>query len=189
MLASLLTNVIQGFYINLPIGGIALLFILFIHIPERRVKQTTKRTFRSIFESLDIPGFFLFAPAAIQFLLALEWGGTTYRWGSATVIGLFCGSAATLAVFVAWEHYRGDTAMIPLSMLKRRVVWSSCLTIFFTFSNMLIVTYYIAIYFQAVKGDSPTMSGVSTLPTILSQMIFAVTSGVLGEYLAVLVEG
>jgi hypothetical protein len=86
---------------------------------------------------------------------------------------------------VAWEHYRGDTAMIPLSMLKQRVVWSSCLTMFFTFSNMLTITYYLAIYFQAVKGDSPTMGGVSILPTILSQIIMAVISGVLGQYLAV----
>ena len=72
--------------------------------------------------------------------------------------------------------------MIPLSMLRRRVVWSSCFTMLFTFANMLTTTYYLAIYFQAVKGDSPTMSGVSTLPTILSQMMMAVTSGVLGQY-------
>jgi hypothetical protein len=169
-----------GFYINLPIGGVALFFISFLQIPERRVKSTTKLTFRSVFESLDIVGFCLFAPAAIQFLLALEWGGTTYRWDSATVIGLFCGSAGTLAVFLAWEHRRGDTAMIPLAMLKRRVVWSSCLTIFFTFANMLTTTYYLAIYFQAVKGKTPTMSGVDTLPTIMSGMVMAVSAGALG---------
>jgi hypothetical protein len=71
--------------------------------------------------------------------------------------------------------------MIPLSMLSRRVVWSSCLTMFFTFGNMMTTTYYLAIYFQAVKGDSPTMSGVSTLPTILSTMMMAIGSGVLGK--------
>ena len=97
------------------------------------------------------------------------------------VIGLFCGSAGTLAVFLAWEYKQGDTAMIPLSMLKQRVVWSSCLTMFFTFANMITTTYYLAIYFQAVKGDSPTMGGVSTLPTILSQILLAVISGVLGQ--------
>lgn len=166
------------FYINLPIGGVALLFILFINIPQQHT-TTKKHTFRSIYDSLDIPGFCLFAPAAIQFLLALEWGGSVYRWNSAMVIGLFCGSAGTLAVFLAWEYKRGDTAMIPLSMLKRRVVWSSCLTMFFTFANMITTTYYLAIYFQAVKGDSPTMSGVSTLPTILSQILLAIISGVL----------
>jgi hypothetical protein len=169
-----------GFYINLPIGGVALVFIAFLHIPERRVKSNAKRTFRSVFKSLDFLGFCVFAPAAIQFLLALEWGGTKYAWNSATVIGLFCGSAGTLAVFLAWENKRGDMAMIPLSMLKRRVVWSSCLTIFFVFGNIQTIMYYLAIYFQAVKGESPTMSGVDTLPTILCSLVMAVVSGALG---------
>lgn len=71
--------------------------------------------------------------------------------------------------------------MIPLSMLRQRVVWSSCLTMFFIFGNMMTTTYYLAVYFQAVKDDSPTMSGVSTLPTVLSQIMLAVISGVLGQ--------
>ena len=170
----------RGFYINLPIGGVALFFIAFLHVPERRIKSTTKHTIGSVFESLDVVGFGIFAPAAIQFLLALEWGGTKYAWNSATVIGLFCGSVGTLAVFLVWENRRGDTAMIPLSMLKRRVVWSSCLTIFFIFGNMLTTTYYLAVYFQAVKGESPTISGVDTLPTILGSLVMAVVSGALG---------
>jgi hypothetical protein len=143
-------------------------------VSERRAKKSNKYTSRSIFESLDIVGFCLFAPAAIQFLLALEWGGTTYTWKSATVIGLFCVSVGTLAVFLAWEYHRGDTAMIPLSLMKQRVVWSSFLTIFFLFANLMTSTYYLAIYFQAVKGKTPTMSGVDILPNILSSMFMAV---------------
>ena len=42
---------------------------------------------------------------------------------------------------------------------------------------MLTTTYYLAIYFQAVKGKSPTMSGVDILPTVLSSMFTAVGSG------------
>jgi hypothetical protein len=63
-------------------------------------------------------GFALFAPAAIQFLLALEWGGTRYPWASAIVISLFCGAAGTFAIFIYWEHRKGETAMIPLSMVR-----------------------------------------------------------------------
>jgi hypothetical protein len=118
-----------------------------------------------------------------MFLLAIEWGGTTYRWSSANVIGLFCGSAATLVAFLLWEERQGDAAMIPLSMLRQRVVWSSCLTYFFLASNMMVTSFYMAIYFQAVLGKSPTMSGVSILPSILSNMLLAVISGVLGVYI------
>ena len=73
-----------------------------------------------------MPGF-LFAPTVIMLFLALEWGGTKYAWKSATVIGLFCGSFGNLLLFLAWKHRVGAEAMIPLHLLKNRIVWSSCL--------------------------------------------------------------
>jgi len=172
----------SGFFINLPIGGVVFLALIFIHIPDRRPKSEIKTGLPAILHSFDLPGFAIFASAAIMFLLAIEWGGTTYRWGSATVIGLFCGAAGALVVFLLWEHRRGDTAMLPLSMLSQRIVWSSCLTYFFICSNLLVTSFYMAIYFQAVRGTSPTMSGVYLLPSILSQMLFAMFSGVQGLF-------
>jgi Fungal trichothecene efflux pump (TRI12) len=136
----------------------------------------------AILRSFDIPGFTIFAAAAIMFLLAIEWGGTRYKWDSATVIGLFCGSGGALVAFLLWEHRQGDAAMIPLSMLSQRIVWSSCLTYFFLCANMMCTSFYMAIYFQAVRAKTPTMSGVSILPSILSNMAFAVFSGILGAY-------
>jgi hypothetical protein len=125
----------------------------------------------------------LFAPAAIQFLLALEWGGTQYPWSSSTVIGLFCGAAGNFAIFVGWEYRKGEAAMIPLSMVKQKVVASSCVVVFFFFGSAMTMSYYLPIYFQAVRGVTPTLSGVYTLPAILSQMLFAILSGYLGSSL------
>lgn len=116
-----------------------------------------------------------------MFLLALEWGGDEYAWNSAMVIGLFCGSAVNLAVFLAWEYKKGDGAMIPLSMVRKRIVWSAMIVMFLFFGAMLTHGYYVAIYFQAVKGVSPTLSGVYILPAILSQVLFAIISGVGGK--------
>jgi hypothetical protein len=154
--------------------------IAFIHIPDRIVKSTIKPTIMSTISTLDIPGFLLFAPTSIMFLLALEWGGTTYPWEDAKIIGLFCGSAGMLAVFLAWEYKEGDSAMIPFSMLKNRVVYTASLTIFFFFGALLLTAYYLSIYFQGVKGVTPMFSGVYLLPGILSQMVGAVSSGLLG---------
>ena len=131
-------------------------------------------------EKLDVLGFALFAPCAIQFLLALEWGGTRYAWESATIIGLFCGAAGTFCVFLVWEYRRGDSAMIPFSMVRRRIVWCSCSVTFFFMGSMMITSYYMPIYFQAVRNATPTMSGVYILPGILSQILFAIVAGVLG---------
>lgn len=64
------------FYINLPIGGLALLAIFFfLQIPDQ--PETKLPTWEKI-RRLDIPGTFLVAPGAICLLLALQWGGQTY---------------------------------------------------------------------------------------------------------------
>lgn len=115
-------------------------------------------------------------------LLAVEWGGTQYSWNSPTIIGLFCGSAAALLLFLVWEHKRGERALLPLSILKQRIVWSSCLQTFFICANMVTTSYYMALYFQAVRDKTPTVSGVYLLPAILSQMFFGIAAGVLGSF-------
>ena len=72
--------------------------------------------------------------------------------------------------------------MIPLSMLRIRVVW--CGSVFYgLFIGMVLTgTYYLPIYFQAVKGVSPITSGVWVLPIILTQLLAAVLSGFLSKY-------
>ncbi|KAG6986530.1 hypothetical protein G7Y79_00078g099840, partial [Physcia stellaris] len=81
------------FYINLPIGGVTAAILLLIKIPDRTAQHKGTPLPTILRERLDLLGFAIFAPAAIQFLLALQWGGTKYRWNSPTVIGLFCGAA------------------------------------------------------------------------------------------------
>ena len=172
-----------GFYINLPIGGASAVLLFLIHIPDRlENSKAEKYTFRELLSKLDIGGFCLFAPSAIMLLMALQWGGSEYAWNSATVIGLLCGSAGTFAIFAAWEYRLGDNAMIPYSMLRKREVWSSCVVTGLFFGGLLTFTYYLPIYFQAVKGVAPSPSGVYILPGILSQMVMAAVSGVLGKF-------
>ncbi|KAG0646296.1 Efflux pump, partial [Hyphodiscus hymeniophilus] len=167
------------FYINLPPGGLVAIALIFVPIPGRRPKREIKTGLRAILQSFDLPGFAIFAGAAIQFLLAIEWGGAKYRWGSSVIIGLFCGFAVTLLVFGLWEHRRGNIAMFPLSMLRQRIVWTSCATYFFINGNMIVTSFYMSIYFQAVRGESPTLSGVHLLPSVLGQMVLAIACGIL----------
>jgi hypothetical protein len=153
-----------------------------VEIPDQAVKPSIKSAMNTILHKLDLIGFVLFAPAAIQLLLALEYGSSKYPWGSATVIGLFCGAAGTFALFLYWEYRQGDRAMIPLSMVAKRTVWSSCLVMLALFAMVLSAVYYLPVYFQAIKHEPPLMSGVYMLPSILSQLLFAVTSGALSKF-------
>lgn len=171
-----------GFYINLPVGGVAgLILLVFIKVPET-VKPRTLSIRKIILTKLDIIGFVLFAPAAIQVFLALEWGGSKYHWYSATIIGLFCGAGGTAIVFGVWEYYQGDNAMAPFSMLRIRAVWTSCFVMFLFFGCLQIASYYLPIYFQTVRGTSAMVSGVHMLPNVLSQLISTVGSGALGKF-------
>ena len=168
------------FYINLPIGGAAAVLLFLVHIPNASQRDDKRSTVEIILTKLDLLGFCLFAPAAVQLLLALQWGGTSYLWGSATIIGLFCGAFGTFCMFLLWEHRKGDDAMVPFSMVRQRPVWSGSLVSLFFMGSQLIVSYYLPIYFQSIKNATPTLSGVYILPGILSQIIFATVSGVLG---------
>ncbi|TGO75622.1 hypothetical protein BELL_0202g00050 [Botrytis elliptica] len=165
------------FYINLPCGFLVSLLLLSITIPERLHPTALTLTPLQRIQHLDLLGFFLFAPTAIQFLLALEWGGTMYPWSSSHITRLFIGSFFNFLLFLYREYRAGDEAMIPLSLVRNTVVWTCCCTNFLFMAGMLTLSYYLPIYFQGVRGVQPTMSGVYTLPGILSQMLFAIISG------------
>ncbi|KAJ5278978.1 hypothetical protein N7478_004350 [Penicillium angulare] len=168
------------FYINLPVGGLVALIMAFIRVPEPLVKPPIRQAAATILQEFDLIGFALFTPAAIQLLLALSYGsGGNFAWGSATIIGLFCGSGGTFIVFLLWENHKGAKAMVPLKMIAKRKVWSSCLLMMGLSGTVIISSYYLPIYFQSVHNDSPIRSGVSMLPLMLGQVVFSVVSGLM----------
>jgi MFS family permease len=168
------------FYINLPLGAITGVILAFIHIPDGKL-ATAKATWKQQVKRLDLPGFLLFTPTCTMLLLALEWGGTTYSWKSATIIGLFCGSVGLCVVFVAWEYRRGETAMIPLSVVRNRYVAFATITTIVSQGSLLLITYYLPVWFQVVKNVSPIMGGVDYLPSVFSQVFASVLTGALSK--------
>lgn len=178
------------FYINLPIGGLVAAMLVFVHIPDQP-KPPPMSVVRSIHSKLDLIGFALFTPAIIELLLALQWGGNRFAWDSPQVIGLFCGAGGTLIAFLAWDYHKGDAAMVPFSMVRQRSVWTSCLVYGFLMAQLYTSSYYLPVYFQAVKGATPLLSGVYLLPSILSQLFSSIVSGILvgrlGYYLPFIV--
>jgi hypothetical protein len=171
-----------GFYINLPLGAFTVLVLLLLRIPEQTPKQSALLILPKLYHYLDLVGFLLFAPAVLQLLLALQYGGNQYSWNSSCVIGLFCGSAATFVVWLFWNQYKGDNALLPPSMIKRREVWSSGLYQAFMIAAVYGSTFYLPIYFQAINNATAMLSGVYLLPTILPQLFAAGLSGVLRKF-------
>lgn len=155
--------------------------LLFVTIDDQAPILRPQQILPTLYQKLDIVGFCLLAPAAVMLLLALQCDGTRYAWNSATIIGLFCGCAMTLLAFVAWEWHKGDLGLIPTGLCRNRIVIAGCFITFSVMGTSLLASYWLPIYFQAVKGESPVRSGVNLLPSILSGLFVAALTAFLSE--------
>lgn len=170
------------FWLNLPLGGITGGILGLLRIPDSKTAVTKNSTPMEQLKRLDLPGFALFVPACVMFLLALEWGGVTYAWSSATIIGLFCGSVGTCILFLFWESREGERAMIPIHLLKNVVVVCSSITTCFSQGSLLLITYYLPVWFQVVLGADPVMGGVDYLPSVGAQVVGSIVTGALSKF-------
>lgn len=175
-----------GFYINLPLGVLIGVPLFLMRIPEQISKPRPMSVLPKLHEHLELLGFAILAPAIIMLLLALQFGGNEYAWSSSQVIGLFCGFGATLIVWVLRNYRGGDDALLPMAIIKRRAVWMSGLNFALMTATVFGSSYYLPIYYQAVKGVSAVLSGVYLLAIILPQLIAAVVSGSLGKFPAII---
>ncbi|RII21219.1 efflux pump protein [Alternaria sp. MG1] len=168
-----------GFYMNLPIGGAAAALITLVRIPERILKpRLTVSVFREVVSDLDLFGFVLFVPPSVMLLLALQLGSSgAQAWDSSVVIGLFCGAGICAILFILWEKRAEDQAMLPGKLLGKRVVWTSCVHASCIITCMMTASIWMPTYFQAVKNNGPTDSGVHVLPSILSQLLAVIATG------------
>ncbi|OJJ99061.1 hypothetical protein ASPACDRAFT_29519 [Aspergillus aculeatus ATCC 16872] len=164
------------FYINLPLGAVTALAILFTFQGTQPLIQAT---WQEKLRRLDPLGILTFLPAIICLLLALQWGGTTYPWGSGRIIGLFITFGVLFLCFIAIQLYAGEKAILPPRLLRGRSIWGSALFSFCLNSAIFIFVYYLPIWFQSVKGASATESGVMNLPLTLSNALLAMGSGLL----------
>ncbi|MEV6689543.1 MFS transporter [Streptomyces sp. NPDC051130] len=154
------------FYINLPIGLVALLVIATaLHIPGRASKHT-----------IDYLGTFLIASVATCLVLVASLGGTTWPWGSAQVISLVVLAAVLLVAFIAVER-RAAEPVLPLSLFKIRTFTLCSLISFVIGFAMFGAMVYLPTFLQVVRGVSPTMSGVHMLPMVLGLLISSTGSG------------
>ncbi|KAH8900467.1 efflux pump antibiotic resistance protein [Thozetella sp. PMI_491] len=164
------------FYINLPIGGAAAALIVFFFQTPRKAKPTPA-TIGEVLVQMDPVGAALVMAIIISFILALEYGGQSMSWNSSTVIGLLVGFGVMSLVFVAWEAFMGERAMVVPRLIKKREVLVGGPFQFFFAGSYFLVVYYLPIYFQSVHGSSPVDSGVLNLPLVLAVAVASVLTG------------
>ena len=178
------------FYINLPVGGVGAAIILFTFRTPDAFKPV-KASWKEKLLQMDFPGSFMIMGAIVCFVLALEYGGVTKPWSDKTVIGLLVGFGSLVIVFCINEWYQGDRALIQKRLLRRRIIWTGCLYVFFIAGGFFLLLYYLPIYFQSVSGVSPSDSGIRNIPLVVGVSICTILSGGListfGHYVPLMV--
>ncbi|MEU6543831.1 MDR family MFS transporter [Streptomyces sp. NPDC046859] len=154
------------FYVNLPVGVVALAVIaLVLHIPRRRTKHV-----------IDYLGTLLIAAVATGLVLVASLGGTTWAWGSAQIVGLAVASVVLGLVFVAVERAAAEP-VLPLKLFRVRTFTLSAVISFIVGFAMFGAMTYLPTFLQVVQGISPTLSGVHMLPMVAGMLLSSTGSG------------
>ena len=164
------------FYLNLPIGGAALIALfLFLHVGYKKETTVMQRLKR-----VDWLGNAVFVTAVTAILLALTWGGTIYAWSSFRIVLPLVLGFVGLAIFLLFESSKFcREPTMPPQLYKNR---TSVTAFGLTFIHAMLtywVLYFLPVYFQSVLLSTPARSGVQLLPTILGIIPFAIVSGLL----------
>ncbi len=154
------------FYINLPVGGAALLYLIFVmNLPKRRVEHR-----------VDYTGGILLGVVATAVILVATWGGTEYTWGSWQVLGMVAIAILAIAGFILVEQ-RAAEPMLPLHVFKIRNFTLSMSMTFFLGLGLFGVLTFIPLYQQTVQAASPTVSGLLLTPMMLGSMVTSIVAG------------
>ena len=170
------------FYINLPIGAVALIVtsvVLRLPRPQSRPR-------------IDYAGMLLLGGAVIGLVLLTSWGGTTYAWTSPVITGLGAAAVALGAAWLVSARHAADP-VIPLRLFRDPAFRIAAAISLITGIAMFGAISYLPTYLQIVAGVSATTSGLLLLPLIAGLLVTSISSGRLitrtGHYKAYPVAG
>ncbi|MFI2199784.1 DHA2 family efflux MFS transporter permease subunit [Streptomyces sp. NPDC020192] len=169
LLGGLLTEQLSWrwvFYVNLPVGVVALAVIATaLRIPRRTERHV-----------IDYLGTFLIAAVATCLVLVASLGGTTWAWASAQIVGLAVLGVLLAVAFVAVER-RAAEPVLPLKLFGIRTFTLAAVISFIVGFAMFGAMTYLPTFLQVVHGVSPTMSGVHMLPMVFGLLLSSTVSG------------
>ncbi len=155
------------FYINLPIGALAIAVIMTsLHTPRPEPRRVR----------LDYAGTVLLAVASTAIILLTSWGGMTYAWNSPVIIGLGATALVAAVLFVLVER-RAAEPIMPLALFRNRNFTLSTLIGMAVGIAMFSTIAYLPTFLQMVNGVSATASGLMMLPMTAGMLIASIGTG------------
>ncbi|OBT54653.1 hypothetical protein VE04_05644 [Pseudogymnoascus sp. 24MN13] len=172
----------------IPITGtviILLFFFLHLHNPRTPAWEGLK--------AVDWAGSLLIVGGTLMLLLGLEFGGVAFPWNSPKVICLIVFGVVVAVLFVLNEWKFARYPVMPLRLFKHTSNIASLGVCFCHGFVFIAVSYYLPLYFQAVLGATPLLSGLYLLPFALSLSVVSAGTGIwikkTGKYLIAILFG
>jgi predicted MFS family arabinose efflux permease len=156
------------FYVNLPVGLLAIA-VTSMKFPNQE-SDTSKR--------IDYTGMVTLASTLTPALLVMTWGGSTYAWGSAEIIGLSLLSVVSLFAFIMNER-KVEDPILPLRLFKEPIFTLGSVGLLIMSMGLFGVIAFLPMFLQAVIGMSATSSGETLIPLMIGVMITILASGFL----------
>jgi EmrB/QacA subfamily drug resistance transporter len=154
------------FYINMPIGAAALVYLYFtLHLPRKRIQH-----------KIDYSGVVVTGIGATAIVLLTTWGGSQYGWTSVPMLLLYAITAMALAGFF-WVESRAAEPILPLHVFKVRNFALASGMSFLLGLAMLGALTFLPLYQQTVQHLSPTGSGLALIPMMLGATVTSLISG------------
>jgi MFS family permease len=165
------------FYLNLPIGLIALSAIL-IYLPANLSERSADGYTRwAAIRRVDFLGAILLAAATICLLLGLNWGSNqTYDWNSPQVIIILAAAGVLYLLFVLAERFAAEPIM-PLDLFGNRTFTVASLLSMLQLMVLVGLIVYMPLYLQGILGESATNAGELVTPLTFSSVVGAMFAG------------
>ncbi|MEW9699722.1 MDR family MFS transporter [Paenibacillus sp. SI8] len=154
------------FYINLPVGILAVILIA-IALPKHKAVGNVK---------IDIPGIVTMIVGVVSLLLALTFGGKDYAWSSWQIIGLFVLAVVSLVSFVIIES-RANEPILPVRLFKNRIFTTINGIGFLMSVGMFGAIMFVPLFMQGIVGISASASGTVMTPMMITMIIASIVSG------------
>jgi hypothetical protein len=137
--------------------------------------------------AVDWLGSLTMVGGVIMLLLGLEFGGIAHPWDSAIVLCLIIFGVVVIGIFFLIEWRVAPYPLMPLGLFSKRSNLAALSVCFFHAFVYISGSYFLPLYFQAVLGATPILSGVYLLPTALSLSFMSAITGIFikktGQYL------
>jgi EmrB/QacA subfamily drug resistance transporter len=154
------------FYINLPVGILATIFIA-MGLSKYKAEGPVK---------FDLAGMFTMVVGVVSLLLALTFGGDKYEWTSWQIIALFAVALVFLTLFVFVER-KAEEPILPMHLFKHRTFTVLNGIGFLMSVGMFGAIMFVPFFMQGVVGVSATQSGTIMTPMMITMIIGSIVGG------------